>query len=165
MSRWMLIRLTTGLKNNIHTPGFPMQSNSVLENTVKMYTGEAHTQPPFITKESLLRLKSWIFQIVTHLWWMNDSCQMNQSHAQPHISDGKMLKAQAKCVYFFEDPIPGKGKEQPAWLGGWRRQRRQNSRCIKCLVTTCQAKNVIWQRGGTRRRKENFWRFGSISMG
>lgn len=49
---------------------------------------------------------------------MDDSYQMNQSHEQPYISDGKMLKAQAKCVYFLGDPIPGKAKEQPAWLCG-----------------------------------------------
>lgn len=135
-----------------------------------MHIGEAHIQPPFIfpliTKESLLRLKSWIFQIVAHLWWMDDSRQMNQSHAQPCISDGNILKEQAKCAYFLGDPIPGKAKEQPAWLCGWCKQQRQNSHCIKCFVTTCKAENMIQQRGGTRRmKKKNLQRFGSISMG
>jgi len=49
---------------------------------------------------------------------MDDSRQTNQSYAQPYMSAGKMLKEQAKCIYFSGDAFPGKAKEQPAWLCG-----------------------------------------------
>lgn len=169
MSRWMLIRWTTGLKNNIHTSGFAMQSSSALESTVKMYIGEGHTQPPFIfsfdykgviAQTEVLNFPDCDTSLMDEWFMPNEPKPCTALHQW-----WKMLKAQAKCVYFFEDPIPGKAKEQPAWLGGWPRQRSRNSHCIKSLVTTCKAENVIWKRGGTCRRKENFWRFGSISIG
>lgn len=42
---------------------------------------------------------------------MKVSHEMNQSRAHPYVSAAKMLKAQAKCVYFSEDQTLGKAKE------------------------------------------------------
>lgn len=63
MSRWMLIRWTTGPKNNIHTYGIAMQSSFALDSTLSRCTQARHIFNLLlfflsITKEPLLRLKS-----------------------------------------------------------------------------------------------------------